>query len=131
MNERPILLGGYAAKSCARKTHDTYDATIAKPPEMATTADLQQLFDLAHQHEEAVFDLWLSTGQDVVDLRHLDEDKQGHIGVTVRVMTDRRAVILGGRLPDDAAGGRTGKPDVLLRVPDGGHHAGDVKATRS
>ena len=38
-------------------------------------------------------------------------------------------VIIGGRLPDDPAGCRTGKPDILLRDRDGsGYHPADVKA---
>jgi predicted RecB family nuclease len=36
-------------------------------------------------------------------------------------------VILGGRLPDDPVGCRTGKPDVLLAASEGGYHPADVK----
>jgi predicted RecB family nuclease len=124
---RPVLLGGYASKSCPRVTHNTYDQTIAEPPS-ETSPQLQQLFDLGNTHEEHIFGLWLTTGRDVVDLRGLDEDKQAHIAATVAAMSAGRAVIIGGRLPDDLAGGRTGKPDALLRASAGGYHPCDVKA---
>ena len=125
---RPVLLGGYASKSCARVTHNAYDPTVPHQPTVVPES-LQRLFDLGNEHESAVFAVWLAAEGDVVDLRELDEDKQAHIGATLRAMHDQHQVILGGRLPDDPAGGRTGKPDVLLREIGGsGYHPGDVKA---
>ena len=41
-------------------------------------------------------------------------------------MDDGVELILGGWLPDDESGGRTGRPDLLLRVGDG-YVPGDVK----
>ena len=127
MSLRPILLSGYAAKSCARATHNRYDATIPEQP-AETPADLQKLFDLGNTHEDKIFTYWLDKGGDVVDLRGLDEHKAEHITATIAAMTTGRAVILGGRLPDDPVGGRTGKPDALLASPSGGYHPCDVKA---
>lgn len=128
MTSRPVLLSGYAAKSCPRKVHNTYDQTMGKPPEVTTPPALQNLFDLGNRHEDTVFDLWLTAGSDVLDLRYRDGDKHAHIADTVAAMNARRTVILGGRLPDDTAGGRTGKPDALILDPDGGYHPCDVKA---
>ncbi len=129
MTARPILLGGYASKSCPRITHNDYDATIPEPPPGETPRNLQRLFDLGNEHETAVFASWFAVGTDVHDVRTLGGSKAAHIAATVQAMADGRAVILGGRLPDDPAGGRTGKPDVLLREADGnGYHPGDVKA---
>lgn len=39
-------------------------------------------------------------------------------------------LILGGWLPDDEPGGRSGRPDLLLRTEDGRYAPGDVKAHR-
>jgi predicted RecB family nuclease len=123
---RAILLGGYAAKSCARATHNTYDETIPEPPyEVPVTT--QALFDRGITHEAAVFARFVAEATDVIDLSDLDGDKSGHIAATVDAMTAGRQVILGGRLPDDLAGCRTGKPDVLLAASDGGYHPADVK----
>jgi hypothetical protein len=123
-----VLLGGYAAKSCARATHNTYDQTVPNQP-IHIPDDLQALFDLGNDHEATVFDTWLATGADVVDLRELDGNKHAHIQATLQALQDGRSVVLGGRLPDDPGGGRTGKPDVLLREALGpGYHPGDIKA---
>ena len=129
MTTPPILLGGYASKSCPRITHNHYDAMMPEPPPSDTPQNLQRLFDLGNEHETAVFASWLAVGTDVLDLRPLGGRKAAHIAATVQALANGRAVILGGRLPDDAAGGRTGKPDVLLREADGnGYHPADVKA---
>lgn len=126
---RPVLLGGYAAKSCARKTHNEYDRTLTRPPQPPTPPDLQRLFDLGNAHELAVFATWIALDVDVVDLSATDLGKAAHIAATIEAMNVGHAVILGGWLPDDLIGGRTGKPDVLLRSQDGvGYYPADVKA---
>lgn len=124
-----MLLGGYAAKSCARATHNRYDVTVPRQPTNVPD-HLQELFDLGNDHEATVFDAWRALSADVVDLRDLGVDKHAHIQGTLEAMRSGRLVVLGGRLPDDVAGGRTGKPDVLLREesPGAGYHPGDVKA---
>ncbi len=128
MTERPVLLDGRAAISCARVTHNKNDKTgPAKPHEVP--AELQRLFDLGNAHEAELFDIWLDKGTDVVDLCDLNDDTLAHTAATLESMSRGRLVILGGRLPDDSAGGRTGKPDVLLREAHGnGYHPCDVKA---
>lgn len=127
---RPVLLGGYAAKSCARVTHNRFDHTVPEQPSVVPPA-LQALFDLGVTHEAAVFARWLSVGGDVRDLRGLDGDKQAHVAATLAALDGGAAVVLGGRLPDDPAGGRTGKPDALVRAAGGGYHPVDVKAHKA
>lgn len=127
MTGRPVLLSGYAAKSCARATHNTYDATIPEQPAEVSDS-LQAMFDLGNNHEDDVFTAWLATGLDIIDLRPADTDKHSHIVATVAALDSGRHVILGGRLPDDLTGARTGKPDALVCSPDGGYHPVDVKA---
>jgi predicted RecB family nuclease len=124
-----VLLSGYAAKSCPRVIHNEYDVTV---PEVAWAppADLQRLFDLGNVFEADVLARWAGLGlTGFVDLGELDPDKQAHISATVEAMRAGAPVIVGGRLPDDATGCRTGKPDILLRERDGtGYHPADVKA---
>jgi len=123
----PVLLGGYASKSCARKTHNTYDMTVPRQPERIPEG-LQRLFAAGKAHEADVYAKWMKLHPDVVDLSDLD-NQPGHAEATVQQMRAGRAVIVGGRLPDDAAGGRTGKPDVLLFEPaNRGYYPCDVKA---
>ncbi|GAA4957116.1 ribonuclease H-like domain-containing protein [Actinoplanes utahensis] len=125
---RPILLSGYAAKSCARAVHNAYDETIPRP-DGPVPAELRALFDTGVAFEAAVFDRWAALAvPGYVDLRDLDGDKRTHIGATLGAMRAGAAVIVGGRLPDDHAGGRTGKPDILLHDGVRGYHPADVKA---
>jgi predicted RecB family nuclease len=128
MTARTVLLSGYAAKTCARAIHNRFDVTVPKQP-VEVPDDVQRLFDLGNDHEATIFATWLANGQDVVDLRPLDDCKADHIAATLQTLRDGHAVVLGGRLPDDRRGGRTGKPDVLLREAEGtGYHPCDVKA---
>ena len=55
--------------------------------------------------------------------------KANAIAATVQAMDDDVEVILGGWLPDDTEGGRTGRPDILLGT-SGGYLPGDVKGHR-
>jgi predicted RecB family nuclease len=123
------VLGSYAAKTCARAIHNQFDVTITAPP-FETPPELQRRFDSGIEHEALVFDAWTSARPSVVKLLDLEAEKSAHIAATVEAMTNGANVILGGRLPDDMTGGRTGKPDILLRAPRGGYHPADAKAHR-
>ncbi|BEL02025.1 hypothetical protein Q0Z83_002160 [Actinoplanes sichuanensis] len=125
---RPILLSGYAAKSCARAVHNAYDPTVPRP-EVRVTPEMQALFDAGVDFETEVLDMWAALDlPGYVDLRDLDGDKHVHIGATIGAMRAGAAIIVGGRLPDDHDGARTGKPDILLRDDDRGYHPADIKA---
>jgi hypothetical protein len=52
--------------------------------------------------------------------------KADAIAATVHAMESGAPLVLGGWLPDDYAGGRTGRPDVLIKVA-GGYLPADVK----
>jgi predicted RecB family nuclease len=56
--------------------------------------------------------------------------KDDAITATLAAMDADVGLILGGWLPDDSAGGRTGRPDLLMRV-DGGYLPGDVKSHKT
>lgn len=124
----PILLTGYAAKRCARRIHNEWDPSIEQvawevPPE------LQMRFDAGNRFEEAVF-IALKTALPAESWTDLSEvrGRTTAIEATEAAMNSQTAVILGGWLPDDVAGGRTGRPDLLLHVGDGAYVPGDVKA---
>lgn len=125
---RELLLTGHDAKRCARRIHNEWDPSVEQvrwevPPE------LQMRFDAGNLFEEAIFaDLKAELGPSrCVDLCAVHGKAQA-IAETVAAMKAGVAVILGGWLPDDAAGGRTGKPDLLLQVAPGRYVPGDVKA---
>lgn len=128
---RPVLLGGYAAKRCPRATHNEYDATVPRV-EWQPDPAVQQLLDEGRAFEDDVVEALLSAAPDAVDLRPYEQDKNPHIAETMRHLASGTGLVIGGRLPDDVAGGRTGKPDLLIRAEDAsdgrpGYHVGDIK----
>ena len=132
--DRTILLTGYAAKQCARRVHNEWDPTIESvswevPPE------LEMRFEAGRDFESEIFAmLRKALGDRCVDLSDL-RGKQACIDATVSAMESGVEMILGGWLPDDTGGGRTGKPDMLLRFDTQGSQAsyvpGDVKHHRT
>jgi len=123
----PILLTGYTAKHCARRVHNEFDPTI-ETVEWDVPPELQMRFDAGNAFEAEVFGQLRAVlpAERWVDLTGV-QGKQAAIDATVAAMDDGVEVILGGWLPDDTDGGRTGKPDLLLRVGTG-YVPGDVKA---
>lgn len=126
-----VLLGGYAAKRCARRIHNEWDKTVIADL-VPAPAELQARFDAGREFEATVREEMLAA----LGARCLIFD-EGAFGSdvarrTLQAMADGVEVIVGGRLPDDVAGGRTGSPDVLFRVgiADGrpAYVAGDIKA---
>lgn len=129
-----FLLTGYDAKRCQRRVHNEHDPTIEQvdwePPE-----DLQKRFADGRAFEAAVFDR-LRQSLPADRWRDLSQvqGKRAAIAATVAAMDDGVELILGGWLPDDTAGGRTGRPDLLLRLDAGGvpsYVPGDVKAHKT
>src|SRR5689334_14689293 len=129
MPDQPILLTGYDAKRCARRVHNEWDPSIEKV-EWEVPASLQMRFDAGIAFEVTVFNELKSS---LAESRYVDlSDVRGKakaIAATVQAMDDDVEVILGGWLPDDTEGGRTGRPDILLGT-SGGYLPGDVKGHR-
>lgn len=130
---RPLLLGAYAARSCAVKTHNAYDPTVESPA-LAEDEVLQQRFERGIAYEdEVVRTLLAAAPEHTIDLRPLAEQ-----GWSVRedaclaAMGAGTPVIIGGALPSDARGHRVGLPDLWVRgadTSDGrpGYHPVEVK----
>lgn len=72
--------------------------------------------------EEAAFERLQNLHPDAVRVRH-DGDRSGR---TLAAMKAGVPLILGGTLPDDLVGRRSGQPDLLVRA-EGGYVPGDVK----
>ncbi len=123
--EHPVLLGGYAAKQCPVRTHN-YFAPLVPDPEWVPPAELKDLFDAGRQFELEVFAELRRIHPDTSELIDPDLRKAAAIGKTLAAMESGVPLILGGWLPDDIDGGRTGKPDVLVKV-SGGYLPADVK----
>lgn len=112
----PIVLNGYAAKQCPRRVHNDFDPTIPKvkwePP-----AELQARLDAGNDFEASVFDAIESALHGRCLRIDATLDRADRIAATLQAMSDGYAVILEGQLPNDQVGGRSGKPDILVRWP--------------
>ncbi len=119
-----VLLGGYAAKQCPVRTQIEFHPLLDKvtrewsPEELARFAEGQAF-------EDAVFARLRSLHPDSVRIEPTLRQAEA-VAQTVAAMEAGTPLILGGWLPDDTAGGRKGKPDILVRVGDG-YLAADVK----
>src|SRR5512144_2739177 len=116
----PVLLTGYDGKRCQRRVHNDHDPTLKRVP-WEPPPDLQKRFEEGRAFEAHVFRRLqesLATDHRWRDLSTL-WDRQALIDATVAAMDDGVELVLGGWLPEDESGGRTGRPDLLLRVDDG------------
>ncbi len=121
---KPVLLNGYAAKQCPVVVQNNYSPlvpTLDRIPTVEETARLQAGRDF----EAGVFDELAAIHPDSVTvdprLRKVEA-----IALTVEAMESQVPLIIGGFLPDDIAGARTGKPDILIWVGSG-YVPADVK----
>ena len=129
----PVLLGAYAAKQCARRVHNDWDGTVPKGP-WTPAPELQARLDAGIAYEAEVLATLIAVlGNRCVDVRGADESGT-RIERTLAEMTAGRELVIGGVLPDDRAGARSGRPDLLLRVSHPGepptYVPGDVKGHR-
>lgn len=123
--DQPVLLGGYAAKQCPVRTHNVF-APLVPVPEWVTPPELQALFDAGRQYEAEVFAELVRIHRNTAVLIDPDLRKDAAIAETLAAMESGVPLVLGGWLPDDTAGGRTGRPDILVKV-SGGYLPADVK----
>lgn len=128
--DRPVLLTGYDAKRCARRIHNEWDPAIGKAVWDAP-ADLQMRFQAGIDFEATVFaELEANLDEAVYLNLSVISGKDATIAATLEAMERGVLLILGGWLPDDETGGRSGRPDLLLRTEEGRYAPGDVKAHR-
>jgi len=130
----PVLLSGYAARRCAVRTWNEHDPTITAPPRQPD-AELQALLELGNRYEAdvlAALRASMTRPGEMVDLT----GSADLIAATEAAMVAGAQIIVGGQLPNDVKGGRTGKPDILVRSPQRsvkgerqwGYWPGDIKA---
>lgn len=121
----PILLGGYAAKQCPVRTHNDFAPLIPRV-EWVPSDEVQADLDAGRQFEAKVFAELLRIHPTTALLVDPVQRKDEAIANTLASMESGVALVLGGWLPDDVAGGRTGRPDILVKV-QGGYLPADVK----
>lgn len=121
----PVLLGGYAAKQCPVRVQNDYLPLVPRLRWIPSPEDQARL-DAGNAFEANVFKdlVAINPTAVVVDSQLARADA---IAVTVQAMDSGAHLILGGWLPDDVDGGRTGRPDILVKV-DHGYLPADVKS---
>lgn len=117
MTRHPILLSAYAAKQCPVRIHNDFHPQIPKVV-WEPSPELQARFEAGRAFESEVFALLsaLNPGTVLIDS---GGGPSGAIAATVCAIAEAAPLILNSWLPDDAEGGRKGRPDVLIRVGDG------------
>ena len=120
---RPLVLDAWAARSCPVKTQHRFDPLEAAPAPVPPAADdpLVLRAEAARRHEAVVLERLIArcAGR-VADLRLLAADGPGvQAAATRRALADGVDVVVGGVLPRDLVGHRSGSPDLLVRGADG------------
>jgi predicted RecB family nuclease len=114
-------LSAYPAKRCpVRLQYDLLPPPGTVPVEPPATQ--QERMERGREFEAAMLEQLAALHPEAVVI----PDNWRAEEPTLEAMRAGAPLILGGRLPDDLAGRRTGKPDLLVRV-EGGYLPGDVK----
>ncbi len=128
-----IVLGAYAARSCAVKTHNAFDPAV---PTLSRDVDdaLTELFEGGQQFEDDVaVRLAAAAPGRVIDLRGAAElPAQVQAGACAEAMAGGADLIIGGLLPRDPVHHRSGRSDALVRGADRvdgrpGYHVLEIK----
>ena len=112
--------GGYVAKRCPLRVQ--FD--LMPPAEAPLPASVmgRARIDEGNAFEAAVFAELLEAHPTALHLGHIvGQDGDERLAATVTAMAEGVELILGGRLPVDEGGRRTGNPDVLVRAGTGAH----------
>ncbi|WP_151083872.1 TM0106 family RecB-like putative nuclease [Nocardioides cynanchi] len=112
-----VLLGAYPARQCVYRTKNKFDPRV--PPPAREPDDVLLRMEEGRAFEQAmVLLLTEALGDRCLSIMYGDHraDKERRIAETVAAMEAGVPVIIGGQLPDDLDGGRTGSPDVLFRA---------------
>lgn len=125
MAKTRVILGGYAAKTCDVITQLDFDSSAdgRKVPDSPAVAQRKQE---GIEFEAVVFaQLKNFYGSAIVEIR-AQRDEAKWRQETLEAMDSDVQIILGGNLPEDVEGKRTGRPDLLIRA-SGGWIPADVK----
>ena len=109
-----FVLDAYAARSCPVKTFNSFDPTLTHPP---LDESLRESFQGGSDFRDAVLGR-VAADEGTVDLRGVGTTWETRVAACLSAMSDGAAVIIGGVLPLDLAGHRSGRPDALVRGAD-------------
>lgn len=110
----PFVLDAYAARSCPVKTFNTFDPTLTELP---LDESLRESFQGGADFRLAVLDR-LALSEGAVDLRGLLDPWEARVEACLAALGSGAPVVIGGLLPFDLDGHRSGRPDALIRGLD-------------
>jgi predicted RecB family nuclease len=111
-----FVLDAYAARSCPVKTQNAFLPGLDRPE---PDESLQELFAGGSTFKADVLRRIVDTAGQVVDCRALrDQHYDVQVAATLAAMADGVPVIIGGLLPLDRLGHRSGRADVWIRGED-------------
>ena len=120
---RPVVLDAWAARSCPVKTQHRFDPRQPPlaPVPPAPDDPLVLRAEAARRHQAVVLERLIDRcDARVADLRLLAADgPEVQAAATRRALADGVDVVVGGVLPRDLDGHRSGSPDLLVRGADG------------
>ncbi len=128
-----FVLDAYAARSCPVKTQNAFLPGLDRPE---PDESLQELFAGGSAFKTDVLRQIIDTAGQVVDCRALrDQPHDVQVAATLAAMADGVPVIVGGLLPLDSQGHRSGRADLWVRGEDAedggpGYHPVMVKLHR-
>lgn len=108
-----FVLDAYSARSCPVKTFNTFDPTL---PDQPLDESLRESFQGGSDFRDLVYERFL-TRDGVVDLRG-DGTWDEREDATLGAMGSGAPLIIGGVLPLDLEGHRSGRPHALVRGTD-------------
>ncbi|MEO7588965.1 MAG: TM0106 family RecB-like putative nuclease [Arachnia sp.] len=115
-----FVLDAYAARSCPVKTFNAFDPTLAKPASPLDES-LRESFDGGRDFHDLTLAAILQRTTGAVDLRPLCAADAGWTALETACIAAMEAgapLIIGGVLPLDLQGRRSGRPDLLVRGSD-------------
>lgn len=115
-----FVLDAYAARSCPVKTFHTFDPTVEQP-ERPHDESLHESFGGGSDFRDEVLDRLAAATAGVVDLRGMHDDGASWVEretACLEALGAGAPLILGGVLPLDLDGHRSGRPDALVRGVD-------------
>ncbi|MFZ0530287.1 MAG: hypothetical protein WAL91_07105, partial [Propionicimonas sp.] len=122
-----FTLDPYAARSCALKTHHAFHPGVVPPSQPVPANRLPGAAEFV-----SAINAGILAGRAVtVDLRELHgEPSEAQEQACLAAMDAGAEVIIGGLLPRDWDGHRSGRADLLVRSASGGYYPGLVKFQR-
>jgi predicted RecB family nuclease len=105
--------GSYFAKRCPERVQ----LDVLRPcPPLPDSLFMQQLAGKGNEFESETFDEIAAGVVGVAILVRDPEDRPAWEQATMSALSSRASIVVGGRLPVDLVGRRTGEPDLLIRA---------------